>query len=75
MLRHEWAAYIGAKKANDPPVDHDWKKCTATVAVPKGTDQLVIALQIYGPGTVWFDNVTARYAGRRVGQKGKKTTP
>ena len=75
MLRHEWAAYIGAKKANDPPADHNWKRCTATVAVPKGTEEMVIALQVYGPGTVWFDNVTARYAGRRVGQKGKKTTP
>ncbi len=75
MLRHEWAAYIGAKKASDPPVDHDWKRYTAKVAVPKGADELVIALQIYGPGTVWFDNVTARYVGKRAGQKGKKTTP
>jgi len=23
---HQWAAYIGAKQAGDPPATHDWKR-------------------------------------------------
>ncbi len=62
-LSHEWAAYIGAKNAGDPPADHDWKAYSGTVTIPAGAKQIVIALQIYGPGTVWFDDVTATYEG------------
>jgi hypothetical protein len=56
---HEWIAYIGAKESSDPPVTHDWKKYTGEVKVPAGVTTIRIGLQIYGPGVVGFDNVTA----------------
>jgi len=58
---HQWAAYIGAKQPTDPPADHDWKEYSGVVAIPKGTKSIRIALQVYGPGTLWFDNVSAAY--------------
>ena len=58
---HKWAAYIGAKEAGDPPVTHDWKKYEGVVAIPEGTEKLIVAAQIYGPGEVWFDDVAAEY--------------
>jgi predicted esterase len=58
---HEWAAYIGAKQANDPPVTHDWKRYEGIVTIPEGTEHLIVAAQIYGPGDVWFDDFTAEY--------------
>ena len=60
-ISHKWAAYIGAKNAGDPPADHDWRQYAGTVEVPPGTVSLNIAPQIYGPGTVWFDDITAAY--------------
>ena len=59
MISHKWAAYVGAKEPNDPPVTHDWKWYEDAVPVPAGTKRFVVALQIYGPGTVWFDDVIA----------------
>ncbi len=59
--RHEWAAYIGARDLNDPPAQHDWTHYSGTVAIPAGTVEIRIAPQIYGPGTVWFDDISARY--------------
>jgi predicted esterase len=59
MISHKWAAYVGAKEANDPPVTHDWKWYEDVVPVPAGTKRFVVAPQIYGPGTVWFDDVIA----------------
>ncbi len=61
-ISHKWAAYIGAKNEGDPPANHDWKKYSGTVQIPEGTAKLCIGLQDYGPGTVWFDDVQARYA-------------
>jgi RNA polymerase sigma factor (sigma-70 family) len=58
---HTWAAFIGAKQAGDPPVTHPWKKYTGVVDIPAGTKQIIVALQIYGPGNVWFDDVEAEY--------------
>ena len=58
---HGWAVYIGAKADGDRPVTHDWKKYEGVVAIPDGTEKLVIAPQIYGPGDVWFDDVVAEY--------------
>ena len=59
---HEWASYIGAKNAGDPPANHDWKEYSGTVKIPNGTKTIVIALQIYGPGKVWFDELKVEYA-------------
>lgn len=58
---HQWIAYIGAKEPNDPPVTHDWKEYSGIAEIPPGTKQLGVALQIYGPGKVWFDDVQAEY--------------
>jgi RNA polymerase sigma-70 factor (ECF subfamily) len=58
---HAWVAYIGAREANDPPVSHDWKRYEGIVALPPGTRRIIIAPQIYGPGTVWFDDLDAEY--------------
>ena len=58
---HKWAVYIGAKESGDPPVTHDWKKYEGVVAIPDGTEKIIIAPQIYGPGDVWFDDVVAEY--------------
>ena len=61
MLKHEWLAYLGAKEEGDPPADHDWGRYSSVVAIPTGTQRIGIALQMYGPGEVWFDELTARY--------------
>jgi hypothetical protein len=29
--------------------------------IPPGTTQIIIAPQIYGPGKVWFDDLSAEY--------------
>jgi RNA polymerase sigma-70 factor (ECF subfamily) len=58
---HQWAAYIGAKQASSPPVTHDWKKYEGVVKIPDGTEKLIVAAQIYGPGDVWFDDAVAVY--------------
>jgi RNA polymerase sigma factor (sigma-70 family) len=60
-IRHDWASYIGAKNANDPPADHDWKEYAGRVEIPQTAKKIQIALQIYGPGKVWFDEVRAEY--------------
>jgi len=60
-ISHEWAAYIGAKGAKDPPANHDWKKYQGKVKIPPKTAKIQVALQIYGPGKVWFDEVRAAY--------------
>ncbi len=61
MNSHKWAAYIGAKEANDPPADHDWKEYSGVVDIPAGTKKIQLGLQIYGPGKVWFDNLEAKF--------------
>ena len=60
-MTHQWIAYIGAKNANEPPVTHDWKEYTGIVEIPPGTTRLGVALQIYGPGKIWFDDVRAEF--------------
>ena len=61
-IRHDWVAYIGAKNPGDPPADHDWKEYSGKVKIPPTAKKIQIALQIYGPGKVWFDDVRAEYA-------------
>ncbi|SRR5579883_790382 len=63
-IEHKWAAYIGAKEDGDPPVSHDWKEYSGRVDIPRATKKIQIALQIYGPGKVWFDEVRAEYVNR-----------
>lgn len=60
-FKHEWAAYIG-DQSNDPqPLTHDFKEYKGTVAIPPNTKAIVIGLQDYGPGDIWFDDVSAVY--------------
>jgi predicted esterase len=58
---HQWAAYIGAKEDGEPPATHDWKRYAGIVEIPEGTQKIIVAMQIYGPGEVWFDDITADY--------------
>jgi RNA polymerase sigma factor (sigma-70 family) len=60
-IEHTWASYIGAQEAKAPPVSHDWKEYTGRVKIPALAKKIQIALQIYGPGKVWFDEVRAEY--------------
>lgn len=58
---HQWVAYIGAKNAGDPPATHDWKEYSGVVEIPAGTTHIAIALQIYGPGELWFDDIQVEF--------------
>jgi RNA polymerase sigma-70 factor (ECF subfamily) len=69
-ISHKWAAYIGSKQDGDPPADHDWKKYSGNVAIPDNAAHIMIGLQVYGPGKVWFDDVRASY-----GAAGPKVEP
>jgi len=60
-MAHRWAVYIGARSAADPPVSHGWKEYEGTVPIVGGATKIRIALQIYGPGTVWFDDLRLSY--------------
>lgn len=60
-ISHEWACYIGAKNDKESPANHDWKEYSAKVEIPEGTYRIQLALQIYGPGKVWFDDLKATY--------------
>lgn len=42
-------------------VTHDWHPYGGTVAIPKGTKSIEVSAQIYGPGTVWVDEIELRY--------------
>lgn len=57
FISKKWVSYIGAKQADDKPVSHDWKEYSGIAEIPAKTEQLLIGLQIYGPGQVWFDDV------------------
>ena len=58
---HAWAVYLGNKAAVAAPLTHDWKRYTADVAIPDGTKTITVSPQIYGPGTVWMDDIRAEY--------------
>lgn len=60
-ISHEWASYIGAKDSGDGPATHDWKEYSGQVSIPETTGTIQIALQIYEPGKVWFDDVRVDY--------------
>jgi predicted esterase len=72
---HKWAGYIGAEKAGDPPADHDWREYSGTVDLPEGVKTIRVSLQIYGPGTVWFDDVEAVYVNSGKPAKAQAAAP
>ncbi len=57
----DWGAYVGDTKGATNLTDHDWKYYTSVVAIPAGIREITLALQMYGPGTVWVDDVMAQY--------------
>lgn len=57
----EWAAYI-ADASPTQGVTHDWKRYEAVVAVPQGVSEVRVSVEIYGPGTVWMDDLNASVA-------------
>jgi len=59
---HNWAIYIGQKQKTDPVANHDWKLYEGVVEIPAQTSKVGIAFQIYGPGTVWFDDLQIAWA-------------
>jgi len=67
MLGHEWLAYIGAQNASDSPATHDWKDYGGRTEIPSNTHEIVVALQIYGPGSVWFDELDVFYTEKKEG--------
>ncbi|MGI8907086.1 MAG: serine/threonine-protein kinase [Candidatus Sumerlaeaceae bacterium] len=64
-----WTQYIGPKEPWEPPVDQDWKHYTTHVAIPPKYPHIDVVLALYGPGTVWFDDVTLRYAAAAAEEK------
>ena len=54
---HVWAVYLGQKEQTDPVTTHDWKLCEGIAEVPAKASKVRIAFQIWGPGTVWFDDL------------------
>lgn len=72
-IKHEWVSYIGQKKEeNIPPANHDWKTYSGVAAIPENTKTIVIGLQMYGPGTVWFDDLEVAYLKEIDKAKGKQ---
>jgi predicted esterase len=59
-MGHKWLAYIGAEEEGEPAASHGWGTYSRVVALPRGATGLGIGLQIYGPGQVWFDELTVR---------------
>ncbi len=60
-LGHAWVKYI-APEQTDESLTHDWKTYEGTVAIPANTAEIIVGLQMYGPGQVWFDEIKVRYA-------------
>ncbi len=61
-ISHEWVAYIGPKASGRRPFTHEWKLYNGQVEIPENTATMVVGLQIYGPGKVWFDEIELAYA-------------
>lgn len=61
-IGHKWTKYIGEDDANPDGITSDWTPHAGTVAIPEGTQAFEFSAQIYGPGTVWVDDVRASYA-------------
>lgn len=55
--KKEWAAYIGPESGTDS-VTLPWTEYQKSLDVPDGTDRVTVTFEMYGPGTVWLDDVT-----------------
>lgn len=61
IATHQWVTFVGAKKLGDPPESFDWKRLGGQARIPAGTKEIIVALQCYGPGQIWLDDVSARF--------------
>ena len=59
-ISHEWVSYIGPKDKG-LPFTHNWKLYSGQVDIPDDTVTMMIGLQMYGPGKVWFDEIEVAY--------------
>lgn len=57
---HKWVAYAGAPSTEGSRLTHDWRAYGGRVDVPADTRKLRVAVQLYGPGTIWVDDATAQ---------------
>jgi len=58
---HRWVAFVGEQEPGSGLATHDWAPYSGAVMIPAGTTRIVVALQDYGPGTVWMDDVFAQF--------------
>lgn len=56
-----FAGYVGDQRGTGDKTDHDWKYYTSVLQVRPNTREISLALQMYGPGTVWVNDVSAEY--------------
>ncbi len=56
----EFVTYV-AEPSGGKPLTHDWKQYESVTAVPAGTTNISVHLQMYGKGTVWFDDLEVEY--------------
>jgi beta-lactamase regulating signal transducer with metallopeptidase domain/predicted esterase len=54
----EFGTYVGSERG---AVSHDWKKYEKVFECPQGTDSIDVYYQMYGPGKVWFDDVSVEF--------------
>lgn len=54
----EFGTYVGSERGS---VSHDWKKYEKVLECPQGTDSIDVYYQMYGPGKVWFDDVSIEF--------------
>ncbi|HTQ09442.1 MAG TPA: M56 family metallopeptidase [Fimbriimonadaceae bacterium] len=57
----QWAAYVGDRTSSSGSVTHDWQQYKATLKIAEGTRSVGLSLQMYGPGTIWIDDITASF--------------
>ncbi len=60
-VAREFAIYIGDKDGRGTTVTHDWKQYTGAINIPASARNVVITLEMYGPGKIWVDDVTASF--------------
>jgi hypothetical protein len=56
-----WGIYVGPLQDGGAPANHDWKQYGGSLDIPPGTESVDIALEMYGPGSVSFDDVVVNY--------------
>lgn len=57
----DFAVYVGDRVGANGSVTHDWQQYKSVVKIPAGSQSVPLILEMYGPGTVWVDDVTATF--------------